>query len=192
MPVRELVATRRSWWWSVWCARPRGWCWTRRWRCRQGSAWSVWGTGNRWDLIEKELTLVYVNMRDLSKTEELEIGQNSMIKWVWCTETYSTCHLGEIISLQKPAGRVTITKVRYWLVWFCLLNSNCDNKTWMAVNTVAKLIVLEWGVKVNSDIVLSHRPARINIGWRAGTTTLWVNYSISPKSGTMNMATCSC
>jgi hypothetical protein len=42
----------------------------------------VWGTGNQWDLIEKELTLVYINMWDLSKTEELrkERGQDRMIK----------------------------------------------------------------------------------------------------------------
>jgi hypothetical protein len=37
---------------------------------------------------------------------------------------------------------------------------------------VAKFTVLDWGAKVSSCIGLSYRPARLHVGWRAGTTTL--------------------
>jgi hypothetical protein len=59
------------------------------------------------------------------------------------------------------------------------------------VSCIAKFIVPDWGDKANSGIGLSYRPARLH--WlHVGPIRqpyAGVNYSISPRSGTKNLAT---
>jgi len=54
--------------------------------------------------------------------------------------------------------------------------------------TVAKFIVPDCGDKVNSDIGLSYRPARLYMCWRS-VRQPYAGVNYFPQSGTMNLAT---
>jgi hypothetical protein len=94
-------------------------------------------------------------------------------------------HLAELfgrVHIPVPArgSRNLLSVVCMWIVLAVLI----------APEFHANFIVPDWGDKVDSGgIGLSYRPARLYIGWQAGTTPLYAEVNYIQHSATMNLAT---
>jgi hypothetical protein len=77
------------------------------------------------------------------------------------------------ITFLKRAASTAVVR-RGWFFNYSL-QAGCIIRVYtmpLVLQPVVKFIVPDWGDKVDSGMGLSHGPARLHIGWQAGTTTL--------------------